>query len=548
MSRSSDRIRSDRRPKYVTSRSIPSSCVVYTPRPLADAIVTALGDSGGDRWLEPCVGGGVFVEALASMGVPRQRIRALDLDPLRRKQDANARTLRGTEFLTWSQETPERFSRIVANPPFVALNRIPARIRRAALRIAMPDGDSLALASNCWMAFVCASLGLLEEGGSLGFVLPASWEYSDYAKPLRAAFPRLFTEVQVHRCARPLFAAVQEGSVVLLARGFVGNAKGRSISVTAEHLFHAHPEGLIESLKKGAVTTPSLRRARRDSETCQSGVSRRTIGDVMQIRLGGVTGDAKYFVLSEDDRRRHNIPLATCRPVISRAHHLVHGVIEQSDWKALRDAGERVWLFSPTPSQAKQPPVAMYLRKRPATGGCNRTAYKVRSRSPWYRTPMPSGIHGFMSGMSRSGPCVVFGGMPGLGATNTLYVVRFVDEMTQDEMAAHAMWLLTSYLQRKLRHVGRRYADGLLKFEPSDVARLPIETPVKIRGAFSAYKRAVRFLLKGDTSRSRRIADEWFAAASTDRSVPNTARSGSSSDTRGPELTARRKSRRARAA
>src|SRR5574338_1057326 len=124
---------------------IPASCVVYTPRPLADAIVAALGDTSRDTWLEPCVGGGVFVEALASMGVPRRRIRALDLEPARQASDAKARTLRGREFLAWGEETRERFSRIVANPPFVALNRLPTRIRDAALRVTVPGGRNVSL-------------------------------------------------------------------------------------------------------------------------------------------------------------------------------------------------------------------------------------------------------------------------------------------------------------------------------------------------------------------------------------------------------------------
>jgi adenine-specific DNA-methyltransferase len=489
--------------------SIPASCVVYTPRPLADAIVAALGDSGRDTWLEPCVGGGVFVEALASIGVPRRRIRALDLEPVRQASDAKARTLRGREFLAWSEETRERFSRIVANPPFVALNRLPARIRDSALRIAIPDGGNVALGSNCWVAFLCASLHLLEQGGSLGFILPASWEYSDYAEPLRTTFPRLFGEVQVHRCARPLFPAVQEGSVVLVARQFVGDGNRKSKSLKAHHVFHAGPEQLIDTLKDGAgdlqaVRRPARRKARKGSTT-----ESKTVGDVMQIRLGGVTGDAKYFVFSDDDRRNNKIPAAACRPVISRAHHLLHGLIGKRDWQSLRDAGERVWLFDPTPRQAKHESVATYLRKRPSTGGCNRTAFKVSSRSPWYRTPMPSGVHGFMSGMSSWGPWVVFSDMPGLGATNTLYVVRFIDAATADEKAAWAMWLLTSGVQRKLRRIGRHYANGLIKFEPSDIARLPITTPIKIRGAFGAYKRAVQLLLSGDASGSRCIADQW---------------------------------------
>ena len=68
-----------------------------------------------------------------------------------------------------------------------------------------------------------------------------------------------------------------------------------------------------------------------------------------------------------------------------------------------------------------------YLERTVKDGGCKRRALKVRSRDPWYRTPLEPVIHGFMSGMSGWGPWVVFREMPRLAATNTLYVVRFLD-------------------------------------------------------------------------------------------------------------------------
>jgi hypothetical protein len=79
------------------------------------------------------------------MGVPRSRIRALDLDPNPQPHDGHARTLRGREFLKWSASTRERFSRIVANPPYVALNRVPRQVRSAALAIEMPRGGRVPL-------------------------------------------------------------------------------------------------------------------------------------------------------------------------------------------------------------------------------------------------------------------------------------------------------------------------------------------------------------------------------------------------------------------
>jgi len=112
--------------------------------------------------------------------------------------------------------------------------------------------------------------------------------------------------------------------------------------------------------------------------------------------------------------------------------------------------------------------------------------------------------------MSGWGPWVVFREMPRLAATNTLYVIRFIETVDVNERAAWAMWLLTSEAARLLQVVARRYAEGLLKFEPSDIAKLPIRRPTKSEGAYASYKLAVRLLLQGNKGASQREADRWF--------------------------------------
>ena len=106
-------------------------------------------------------------------------------------------------------------------------------------------------------------------------------------------------------------------------------------------------------------------------------------------------------------------------------------------------------------------------------------------------------IDGFMSGMSGWGPWVVFRQMPRLAATNTLYMVRFLGVVDLDERAAWAMWLLTSEAARLLRRIGRRYADGLVKFEPGDIAELPIGRPTQTVGAYKSYRQALGCFFKG---------------------------------------------------
>jgi hypothetical protein len=412
------------------------------------------------------------------------------------------------------------------------MNRAPLAIQRTALDITIPStNETLTLGTNCWFAFLCSSVGLLSLGGSLAFVLPAAWEYADYASPLRFGISSLFEEVRVFRSREPLFRVVQEGSIVLVARGYRLQRLDSRRGVTIHHDYGTSEE-LIAALHEAAPQEQSRRpgdvvhivtnvtftlnadksqKAESPAATPASSSQALHVKDVFSIRLGGVTGDARYFLLSDADRKRRKIPTSACRPVISRASHLSRGVIDREDWTQLREDGERVWLFDPKPSQIKSAPIKTYLDLATEDGGCNRTALKIRIREPWYRTPIPRQIDGFMSGMSGWGPWVVFSEMPGLAATNTLYVVHFVHRMERDARAAWAMWLLTTEASRHLQRIRRRYADGLVKYEPGDVAALPIRKPLKFDGAYEGYLRAVRLLVKGHKAASRQVADGWFA-------------------------------------
>ena len=206
--------------------SPPTECKVYTPRPLAAALVSALGDHPGAKWLEPCVGEGVFISVLAAMGVQPERITAIDLEPTSGSEDSAAKTLRGIDFLRWASTTEQRFDRIVANPPFVSLSKLELELRESALQIVSPNGNRVVLSSNYWQAFLSASLGLLRPNGKLAFVLPASWDYADYASEIKAEISESFEQVEIYRSNRPLFESVQEGSVVLIAFGF-GSAENQ---------------------------------------------------------------------------------------------------------------------------------------------------------------------------------------------------------------------------------------------------------------------------------------------------------------------------------
>ena len=208
----------------------PTKGMADTPRLLADTAIRAVGVTGAISWLDPSAGSGRLIEAALRAGVPVDAILAIDLQiDLPMLEQLGAETLLGIDFLRWAQNTDRRFDRIIANPPFVRLCELQDALFRPAIET-NADGVSISAMANYWVAFVIAGMKLLKPGGSLAYILPAAWEYADYASALRKLCAESFEELDVHRVAVPMFENVDDGSVLLVGRGLGKAPESRGTS------------------------------------------------------------------------------------------------------------------------------------------------------------------------------------------------------------------------------------------------------------------------------------------------------------------------------
>lgn len=198
----------------------PPECKVYTPPNLADAMVGSIDPRDHDFWLDPCIGPGAFVAQLRKRGISKEQIVGIDIDPAAGREDKAATTLRGIDFFEWCSSTKRRFTKIIANPPYVAISKLHPDLQKSLRDFGGTKNNAFALSSNYWCAFLSASMHVLENDGNLSFVLPAAWEYALYATEVRQAVLDRFRYVSVHRCLEPLFPPVREGRVVLVAKGY----------------------------------------------------------------------------------------------------------------------------------------------------------------------------------------------------------------------------------------------------------------------------------------------------------------------------------------
>lgn len=489
------------------NEDVPSTATVFTPPELAIAMVRAARGSKSATWLDPCVGEGAFTRSMELLGIKKHRIIAIDISRSTAGADCLSQTLRGTDFIRWADTHRDTVDHVVMNPPYVSLSRVSGDPLLTALGVRDSYGAGVTKRSNYWCPFVLRAITTLRDGGSLVAVLPASWDYADYAAIAREEVYRSFGKVYVIRSTKPLFPRVKEGSVIV-----VGHGRGEPQS-TISRIEVAGIDQTIELLQRIAEGN-GLNSASTLTSISGSMPQRTRIDQIVDLKIGAVTGDSKYFVLSEDQRKEWKLPLSSVQPVLSKGRHLFSSSMDKSSWSKLRDAGERVWLFRPTASSLRSKYVQAYLRAG-SSGLCNCTAYKISSRDSWYITPLPKKGDGFISGMSRHMPFFVMAKMRRITATNTLYIVRFRRRQTVAEMATFGLLLLTTGVRRDIQLRARVYADGLLKYEPSDIGSVRIPIVPAHSDAPKLLEEATRFLVSGNHKEASAIADRWLASVVT---------------------------------
>jgi len=485
---------------HITSSQVPQSCKVQTPYQLAYAMVQCLGDSADAKWLEPCFGKGIFIRALSSLGVEQDRITAIDIDRENANRSYTAQIIRGADFFQWSSSVNGGFDRIIGNPPYVRIRDLPLDLQTPALTSLAESNHKIDRTANYWLPFLVRSIELLSQDGSLSFVLPAAWEYSNYARFIRHEIGKLFSRVEVHRSLKPLFSGKQEGSIVLICEGF---CQGPCTPIRYEHRnLKTLCDGLIANKDSRRHDKPKPKRRKTRSPFPNIAQA----SEIFTIRIGAVTGDSHFFLLTEHQRRELGLPVESLVRTVSRASQIRRPEIGRRKWQDLCNTGGRVWLFRPPEKLVGNPAVQAYL----AEGGCDRSRYKIRSRTVWHQTPLPPNADGFMTGMSRFSPWICLNRMKGLTATNTLYIVSFHRRLTVEEKASWCLSLMHPLARDAASSARRVYGDGLQKLEPNDIASIPLVIPRTSADALEAYREALADLLKGNSEGCERTAEYWF--------------------------------------
>lgn len=477
----------------------------FTPPALARYVADWTVRSVGDAILEPSCGEAAFLlaagERLAELG-------ELDADPAARghldgvelhehsAREAGARLAaaghagRVVPGDFFEQAPTGSYDVVIGNPPYVRYQNFSgqarARSRAAALRANVPLSD---LASS-WAAFTVHAALFCRPGGRLGLVLPAELLSVNYAAGVRRFLMERFARVRLVLFTERVFPGVLEEVVLLLADGYEHGPAGHCELVQARNAADlADPAAApvtrrwtpqpIDGKWTGSLLPDDAVQAYTATEIGGHFTTLHTWGETT---LGMVTGNNKYFALSEARARELDLPdreLLRLSPPGSR--HLRGLSFTSAAYADLAAHGASTLLFRPPdePSAAAQ----RYITMGEQTGVDQ--AYKCRVRRPWWRVPPLAPADVLLTYMNADTPrlCANRARVHHLNSVHGLYLRPEHRRLGIDLLPLAA---LTSMTLLGAETVGRAYGGGMLKIEPKEADKLPVPSPEVLDAAQDA--------------------------------------------------------------
>ncbi len=505
----------------------------YTDSQVAEFLVRWAIRGPTDSVLDPSFGGGVFLRCAAERllelgGDPARCVFGVEIDPSVHERVAGelARTsavdmghLLCSDFFDVSPQGLGRVDAVVGNPPFIRYHRFTGSNRDKALRRAASEGVALSRLTSSWAPFVVHCAALVKPGGRLALVLPMEIGHASYARPVVAALARQFGRLTFLTFRTRLFPDLSEDTLLLLAE-----AKGETPSgIFWRDLPHA---AALEQFRE-AESLPALRRL--DAESFTNGghglveclvpprarslyrdLRRhrlvRRLGDVADVGIGYVTGANAFFHLTHEEATRWRIPDEFLRPAVLRGRSLRGLRFTREDWHGTLRAGEAAFLLHITADEGRLPDgVRRYLHHGVKLGVP--TAFKCRTRSPWYRVPhvhLPDAMLTYMIGVAPS----LVANDARVVVPNSLHMVRLRPGGAPSPAALAAMWQ-TSLTRLSVEIEGHALGGGMLKLEPTEAGNVLLAGDDRSAGHLDSLARELDSLLRrGESSAARHLADK----------------------------------------
>jgi adenine-specific DNA methylase len=207
--------------------------------------------------------------------------------------------------------------------------------------------------------------------------------------------------------------------------------------------------------------------------------------EIAEVDVGIVTGANSFFLVDDEVIERFKLS-KWAHPMFGRSEHCPGVIYDEAQHRANAAKGNPtnfVW-FQDTGVEKSSTGKA-YIRKGEEEK--LHTRYKCRIRSPWYKVPSVYSTEVGMLKRCHDTPRLILNKLRAY-TTDTAYRIR-VKEGSADQLVFGFVNPLTA-LSAELE--GRHYGGGVLELVPSEIERLLVPAPAKIKAKVESLDKAIR--------------------------------------------------------
>ena len=450
----------------------------YTPREIVSSMVAwVAGRASPARVVDPGTGSARFLLA-AGRAFPKALLVGVEIDPLaalmaRANLTAASLDLRSCvivdDYRTTDIGDCAGTTAFIGNPPYVRHHQIESAWKEWLARNAAAQGLPASGLAGLHVHFLLATAIRVRPGDIGAFVTSAEWLDVNYGRLPRNLVATRLGGVSIHLVdprAMPFAEAATTAAVTCFE---VGTAES---SIRIERVSDTTDLGVLDGGKP--FSRRLLRAAPRWSALLNG--SRKPpegyveLGEFCRVHRGAVTGANSIWITDAAERA---LPADVLFPCVTRAKELFevhHGAL--SDASALRvvvGLPADLDLFDTADRQR----IDRFLRTAERRGV--RAGYIARTRKPWWSVDLRAPAPILATYMARRPPAFV----RNLAAARNVNVAHGI--YPRESMSDAALDVLAAALRDAAPSaVGRTYAGGLLKFEPSEMARICVPGPAML--------------------------------------------------------------------
>ena len=450
----------------------------FTPLSIGRAMAAWLLADQPQLLLDPACGSGSLLAAAAHERTGTTKFVGVDVDSLAVAMASANGALRQVaelevhtrNFLT--DDVGEPPDAVICNPPFTRHQELTRNEKRAIHEgFKRRLGLEISQLASLHVLFLIRALEVSAENARLAFITPAHWLDRNYGRAVKLfLLERARVEAIVQFPARQLVFehAVTTAAVTLIRKGAARRTLPRTRFVNAASITR---DDILEAFKADAEAAHIALSANEKWSRVRPrrGPKAIALEQVARVRRGAATGCNEFFVLSDDDRRLHDLNMCCLRPCAASPRWFTGEEIDDETLAALPWTAPR-WLLHPSRVRLGGP-LERYLQRGARLGVHERhlVQQRVKAGRPWWQVEADFAAPILFTYLNRSRPRFVRNRAGAIPLNNWL-VIEPLTGIDPDGLFA----ALKQVSEGVLRANAREYGNGLWKLEPSELRQLPV--------------------------------------------------------------------------